>query len=132
MVVRGAIWSQKALGSKHFCVVSAMGASMASSVFYNRVKGQMENDLRNLKFEQLHIMRPSLLLGNRQERRPFESFAIKWAPVFSFFLPDSYKPVPIYAVAQAMRLYANEGRNGNLIVENDRLVLIPELKTLRT
>ena len=131
MVVRFAEWAKKALGAKHFCVVSAMGASPASSVFYNKVKGLMENDLKKLNFEQLHIMRPSLLLGNRQERRPLEGLAMKVMPAISFLLPDSYKPVPHYAVAQAMRLYANEGRKGTVVVENDRLILIPKLKSLQ-
>ena len=131
LVVRAAQWAQKALGAKHFCVVSAMGASPESSIFYNKVKGLMENDLKKLKFEQLHIMRPSLLLGNRRERRPLEGIAMKVMPAISFLLPDHYKPVPNYAVAQAMRLYANEGRKGTVVVENDRLVLIPKLKTLQ-
>lgn len=131
LTVRTAEWAQKALDSKHFAVVSAIGASAVSSVFYNKVKGLMERDLRKLKFEQLHIMRPSLLLGNRHERRPLEGLAMKILPTISFLLPDRYKPVPSYAVAQAMRLYANEGRKGTVVVENDRLILIPTLKTLQ-
>ena len=131
MVVRFAEWTQKTLGAKHFCVVSAMGASAQSSVFYNKIKGLMENDLKKLNFEQLHIMRPSLLLGNRGERRPLEGLAMKVMPAISFLLPDIYKPVPHYAVAQAMRLYANEGRKGTVVVENDRLILIPKLKSLQ-
>ena len=131
MVVRSAEWAQKALGAKHFCVVSAMGASAASSIFYNKVKGLMESDLKKMKFEQLHIMRPSLLLGNREERRPLEGLAMKVLPKISFLLPDEYKPVPHYAVAQAMRLYANEGRKGTVVIENDRLILIPKLKALQ-
>ena len=131
LVLRAAEWVQKDLGAKHFCVVSAIGASIASSVFYNKIKGLMESDLRKLKFEQLHIMRPGLLLGNRQERRPLEGLAMKILPTISFLLPDRYKPIPHYAVAQAMRLYANEGRKGVVVVENDKLVLVPKLKILQ-
>lgn len=131
MVVRTAEWSQKALGSKHFAVVSAMGASVASSFFYNRVKGLMESDLRKLRFDQLHVFRPGLLLGSRQERRPLEGIASKVLPLISFFLPDRFKPVPVYAVAQAMRLYANEGQKGVVVIENDKIVLIPSLKILQ-
>ena len=128
LVVRVAEWAQKDLGAKHFCVVSASGASPASSVFYTKVKGLMENDLRKLKFEQLHIMLPSLLLGSRRERRPLEAFAMKIMPLLSFLLPTQYKPVPAWAVAQAMRLHANEGRKGIVLVENEKLVLIPHMK----
>ncbi len=131
LVVHAAQWVQNSLGAQHFSVVSAAGASVVSSFFYNRVKGLMESDLRKMKFKQLHIMRPSLLIGNRQERRPLEGWAMKIFPLISFLLPDRYKPVPHYAVAQAMRLYANEGRKGTVIIENDRLVLIPKLKVLQ-
>lgn len=131
MVTRAAEWVKKALGSKHFCVVSAAGASVASSIFYNKVKGLMESDLRKMGFEQLHIMRPSLLIGNRHERRPLEGLAMKLAPYISFLIPDEFKPVPHYAVAQAMRLYANEGKKGNLVVDNAKLIMIPKLKSLQ-
>lgn len=131
MVVRSAEWAKKALGAKHFSVVSAAGASVASSFFYNKVKGLMESDLRKIGFEQLHIMRPSLLIGNRHERRPMEGLAMKLAPYISFLIPDEYRPVPHYAVAQAMRLYANEGKPGNLVVDNAKLIMIPKLKSLQ-
>lgn len=91
----------------------------------------MEKDLIQMKFDQLHIMRPGLLLGPRQEERPFEAWAQKVLPAISFLLPDLYKPVPHYAVAQAMRLYANEGKKGPLVIENDKLILIPKLKALQ-
>ncbi len=56
---------------------------------------------------------------------------MKIFPTISFLLPDEYKPIPSYAVAQAMRLYANEGRKGIIVVENDKLVMIPKLKSLQ-
>jgi uncharacterized protein YbjT (DUF2867 family) len=131
MVVQTAEWAQKALGAKHFCVISAMGASPQSSVFYNRVKGLMENDLRRLNFEQLHIMRPSLLLGERQESRPLEKWAKNIMPALSFLLPERYKPVHSQSVAQAMRLLANEGKPGVIVMENDQLIQVPVFKDLK-
>lgn len=131
LVIQSAQWTQKDLNSRHFCVVSAAGASAISSVFYNKVKGLMESDLRKMKFEQLYIIRPSLLLGNRQERRPFEGLAMKILPTISFLIPDRFKAVPAYAVAQAMRLYTNEGRKGVVVIENDKIALIPSLKILQ-
>ncbi len=128
LVIRTAEWVKKDLKAKHFCVVSASGASVASSVFYSKIKGLMENDLKKLNFEQLHIMRPSLLLGSRRERRPLEALAMKVMPSLSFLLPTEYQPVPAWAVAQAMRLSAKEGRKGVVILENEKLVLIPHLK----
>ena len=53
LVIRTAEWVKKDLKAKHFCVVSVSGASVASSAFYLKIKGLMENDLKKLKFEQL-------------------------------------------------------------------------------
>jgi uncharacterized protein YbjT (DUF2867 family) len=53
-------------------LVSAMGANASSSVFYNRVKGDVEAALQRLLLPSLHILRPSLLLGERHEPRPGE------------------------------------------------------------
>src|SRR5260370_26836390 len=46
-------------------LVSAMGANAKSSVFYNRVKGELEEALAQLSFQALWIARPPLLIGNR-------------------------------------------------------------------
>src|SRR5690606_26648384 len=62
----------RALGARHFLVVSALGADPRSSVFYNRVKGEMEESLRAMDWPQLTIARPSLLLGERNETRLVE------------------------------------------------------------
>ncbi|MEK9654588.1 MAG: oxidoreductase [Halieaceae bacterium] len=71
----------KATGAAHFIAVTAVGANPGSSVFYSRVKGEVERDLSALGFARLDIVRPGLLLGNRSERRPIESFLQAVAPV---------------------------------------------------
>lgn len=58
----------------HF--ISALGANKNSSVFYNRLKGETEEDIKKLKFKSLHIYRPSLLVGQRKEKRFFERLMI--------------------------------------------------------
>ncbi|MHA7962579.1 oxidoreductase [Paenibacillus sp. CAU 1782] len=63
-------------GASRFIIVTAMGASAASKIFYNRVKGEAERDLTALGLPRLVILRPSLLLGNRTESRPGERAAI--------------------------------------------------------
>lgn len=50
-------------------VVSAMGADEKSRVYYNRVKGEMEEAVRQTPFRAVHLFRPSLLLGERSEQR---------------------------------------------------------------
>jgi uncharacterized protein YbjT (DUF2867 family) len=71
----------KNTGAWHFMVVTAVGANSQSPVFYSRIKGEVERDLTGLGFSRLDIVRPGLLLGRRQERRPVESLLKMIAPV---------------------------------------------------
>ena len=59
----------KQQGVDHMLVISAMGANAGSKVYYNRIKGVMEEKLSTLALPHLSIFRPSLLLGKRQEFR---------------------------------------------------------------
>lgn len=56
-------------GASKYLLISALGADKSSLVFYNKVKGQVEHDLKQIPFKSIHIMRPSLLLGDRKESR---------------------------------------------------------------
>ncbi|HZH68218.1 MAG TPA: hypothetical protein VFD65_03375 [Chitinophagales bacterium] len=57
------------LGCKNFNVVTALGTNKASSIFYNQVKFEVSQSLEKVGFEQLNIIQPSLLLGDREEKR---------------------------------------------------------------
>ena len=59
-------------GARQMALVTAYGASAGSRIFYNRVKGEVERDVRAVGFEALHLFRPSLLTGDREENRPGE------------------------------------------------------------
>ena len=59
----------KAHGAKQYLVISSIGANPGSPFFYSQVKGNLEHELKNLHYPSLHIFRPSLLLGDRQEFR---------------------------------------------------------------
>jgi uncharacterized protein YbjT (DUF2867 family) len=64
-------------GASRYLIVTAVGASAESGVFYNRVKGEVEAGLRALKFPRgVKIFRPSLIMGDRAERRAAESVAM--------------------------------------------------------
>jgi uncharacterized protein YbjT (DUF2867 family) len=87
----------------HF--VSAMGANPQSSIFYNRIKGETEEDLKAYSFKALHIYRPSLLTGHRIERRPLEklfSNAMKLINPLLIGGLRNYQSIPAETVAQAM------------------------------
>lgn len=86
------------LGAKHMLVVSAMGADPRSLFFYNRVKGEMEQALRAQAWRNLTILRPSMLLGERDKKRANE---VLMAPLFRL-LPGNWKSIDARDVARAM------------------------------
>jgi uncharacterized protein YbjT (DUF2867 family) len=95
----------KTLNTEKFLVVTALGANARSAIFYNRVKGEVEEALARLDPDHLFIFRPSLLMGNRQEQRAGEKTAIA---VYSVINPlfigrlKKYKGIQAGQVAQAM------------------------------
>ena len=95
-----------AAGASRLGVVSAMGADSQSSVFYNRVKGDMEAAVGALGFTHVLIARPAMLLGDRaalnQPQRAGEGLAAKILPWLSPLLPANYKPVDAAQVARAL------------------------------
>lgn len=97
LVVDSAIAGQR-LGAKHMLAVSAQGASVRSLFFYRRVKGEMERALRQQNWPRLTLIRPSLLLGDRQQPRPGEDFL---APLFKL-LPGNWRAVAAKDVAGAL------------------------------
>jgi uncharacterized protein YbjT (DUF2867 family) len=92
-------------GARRCVVITALGSDAKSSIFYNRVKGEVEQGLQAKGFEQLVILRPSLLLGDRQESRPGESLGQLVAPLLSPFLIGGlrrYRPIQSDVVARCM------------------------------
>ena len=89
--------------SNFFCVVSALGANSESKVFYNKVKGMMEDRL--IGDQKSIIVRPSLLLGHRKEHRPLEKFSTTLLGPFTRplqLLLKKYAPIEAYEVAKSM------------------------------
>jgi uncharacterized protein YbjT (DUF2867 family) len=106
------------LGAQQFLLVSALGANKNSSVYYNRVKGEVEEAISAVGFGTVHIFRPSLLLGPRQEKRPGED-AAKWLyKVFGFAIPARYKAISSERVALAMLARAREDVKGTFVHES--------------
>ena len=105
------------MGARHLIVLSAIGADPKSSVFYNRVKGEMEQSLRVQGWPQLTIARPSLLIGDRTEPRLSEQLA---APL-SRLIPGKYHGIEACQLARALWRLALEEQNGVRVVESDEL-----------
>ncbi len=96
----------RAAGVRRFGVVSALGASARSGNFYSRVKGEAEDALRAIGFEQLVIARPSLLLGDRhalgQPARAGEQWGERLAGWLGPLVPRSLRPIAAATVARAL------------------------------
>jgi uncharacterized protein YbjT (DUF2867 family) len=92
-------------GVRAFILMSAIGASSSSTIFYNRVKGELEDALRELDYPYLSIYHPSLLLGDRKEQRAAEALGIKAMPLVNRLLIgplDKYRGIEAQTVASAM------------------------------
>ncbi|WP_226390951.1 NAD-dependent epimerase/dehydratase family protein [Penaeicola halotolerans] len=109
----------KRYGVRHFLLITAMGADATSSIFYNRVKGEIEEDIKTVGFDQITILRPALILGNRNESRTGESIAKLVMKVIPFFGPiKKYKPVHDYVIARAMRAAAESDQDAYSVIES--------------
>ncbi|MBY0097155.1 oxidoreductase [Mesobacillus maritimus] len=114
----------KSLGAQKFLIITAMGADPDSKVFYSRVKGEIEVELKDLGFSALHIFRPSLLLGERQEFRLGERIGVILSPVLSFLMVGSlkkYKPIHAKVVAMAMYQASLLPKSGSFTYESDEI-----------
>ncbi len=104
LVIGIAKWA-KANGVRTFCVVSAIGADAGSKIFYNRVKGEMERDLKAIGLPVVHIFHPSILTGPRQEERVGERIGIAAMSLISPLMIGGlqrYKPMPHDLLAKAL------------------------------
>jgi uncharacterized protein YbjT (DUF2867 family) len=105
-----------AAGATRIGVVSAMGADAGSGLFYNRVKGELEDALAQLPLQALVIARPSLLVGDRtalgQPERRGERIGLAVSNLLGFLIPENLKPIAASSVARALlsRVPLAEGR----------------------
>lgn len=85
-----------------YLLVSSMGANPKSSVFYSRMKGELEDAVAKLPFQKLVILRPSILDGNRQEKRAGEKFGLILTRFLTKFILKVYRPTPVDILAAKM------------------------------
>jgi uncharacterized protein YbjT (DUF2867 family) len=111
----------KAEGAKQYLLVSALGADKKAVVYYNQVKGEIEEAVRDVEFETLHVFRPSLLLGPREEKRVGEDVAKFVYRFFGFLIPSRYKAIQSVKVARAMLALASQEQKGFFLHESAEL-----------
>lgn len=111
----------RAAGATRLGVVSALGANAASGVFYNRVKGEMQEAVSALGFESVVIVQPSLLVGDRQALgQPVRSGEV-WGARLLGWLPRSVRPIAARQVAQALQREVARGEPGVRLLRSGRL-----------
>ncbi|MGL4691955.1 MAG: NAD-dependent dehydratase [Stenotrophomonas maltophilia] len=92
----------RAHGAHAFALNSAMGADAGSRIFYNQVKGRLEQDLRALGYPSLTLVRPGLIGGERAERRTGEHLASLVLGVLGPLLPRAWRINPAGNIAAAL------------------------------
>jgi len=114
----------KSQGAKQYSLVSALGADKDSSIYYNKIKGEVEEAISAVGYDRYHIFRPSLLLGDRTEKRSGEDAAKIVYKIFGFLIPSKYKGIEGAKVAKSMLQFASAIENGKFIHESNELQLV--------
>ncbi len=115
----------KANGVKQYILVSSVGADVESSNFYLKTKGELERKIESLDFQNFVSLRPSLLLGNREESRLGEKIGTVLSNILSPLLFGSlrkYHGIEASDVAKSMQRFANQGLSGIKYVQYDEIM----------
>lgn len=110
--------------AQQYLLISALGANATSSIFYNKVKGEVEKAIEKIGFQTLHIFRPSILVGKRKENRIGEKIGKALMQTFSPLMLaglKKYKPIKAITVAMAMHNCASQKASGVQIHESDEI-----------
>ncbi len=92
----------KANSIENYVLVSSIGANSKSALFYTRIKGELDDTVANLGFENLTILRPSYLSGERDEKRWMEELSLPIVGFVTKLILKKYRPISGETVAKAM------------------------------
>lgn len=96
-----------------YVLVSSSGADPNSKIFYSRMKGELERDVKKLPFEKMYLLQPSLLVGSREKERFGEKLGYSLLKTFNKIgLFNSYRPIHGKVVAKAMINAGIEDKEG--------------------
>lgn len=104
-------------GVEAYVLVSSMGADSKSSVFYSRIKGELEDAVSNLNFRKCIIVRPSILDGDRKEKRAGEKIGLVASRFLTRYIFKKYRPTPVDVLAAKMISLSIDQNMGFRIVE---------------
>ncbi|MBW2637459.1 MAG: NAD(P)H-binding protein [Deltaproteobacteria bacterium] len=97
-------------GVTTYVLVSSSGANPHSRIFYSRIKGELDRHVKGLPFQTVCILKPSVLMGEREEKRTGESLGVFLGKILIPLIPPlkKYRPIPAETVAKAMIKAAND------------------------
>lgn len=107
---------------RSFNVVSAIGANSKSKNFYNSLKGELEDKLKEMNLGTLRIFQPSLLISKREDKRFLEELFMKVAPIFQFVLKGKtkkYSPIEASLLGKVIVRFATENKGEGTYTYND-------------
>ena len=107
---------------RSFNVVSAIGANSKSKNFYNSLKGELEDKLKEMNLRMLRIFQPSLLISKRDDNRFLEEIFMKVAPIFQFVLKGKikkYSPIEASLLGKVIVRFATENKGKGTYTYND-------------
>ena len=107
---------------RSFNVVSAIGANSKSKNFYNSLKGELEDKLKEMNLGTLRIFQPSLLISKREDKRFLEEIFMKVAPIFQFVLKGKikkYSPIEVSLLGKVLVRFATENKGKGTYTYND-------------
>ncbi|MBK3517167.1 oxidoreductase [Carboxylicivirga marina] len=122
-VIQLANWAERN-NCRSFSVISSVGANSHTTNFYLQTKGHMEEAVSKLSIPSMHLFRPSLLLGDRNEFRLAEKLSEKIMYLFNPLLIgrfQKYRAIKATQVAQAMHNKAQEDIKGVRIYEGKEI-----------
>jgi uncharacterized protein YbjT (DUF2867 family) len=112
-------------GVGQYLLVSSIGANPTSKNFYLRTKGELEQKLATLGFRALVIARPSILLGNRAEKRTGEKLAMSVVKAMGPLMLGglrNYRGIEASQVARALIALANQDLSGTQVFSSNQLM----------
>ena len=120
-----------AAGDARFMLVSSVGANKESKTFYLRVKGELEDAVTAMPLQAALFFRPSILIGDREEKRRGEAVGVAVTRMLKFALVGplrKYRAIPAGTVAEAMVAAANGDARGVRVYHYDEMLKLAALK----
>ena len=108
-------------GIENYVLVSSVGANAESSIFYSRIKGELDKAVEKVGFKKLVIIRPASLTGARKENRTAEKISIPILNFLTKFMLKKYRPISDTTVAKAMINAALQDLGDKIIWEADEV-----------